>query len=94
MLKITSFADSSGDRLPISLLPIELFDKRSGGGAILEFFPITAGRQKIELSVLDKPISGSPFMSEAFDASDVKIEGLDNDVVPLKKPVEFVGGWG
>ena len=47
------------------------------------------GQHKIEVLHLDKPVSGSPFTSEAFDASKVIIEKIKSTNFVINEKIIF-----
>jgi filamin len=59
------------------------------GNLIAEWTPARVGTHKIEVLYRDKPVPGSPFMSEVFDPSRVHIEPLRTSQFVLNELVEL-----
>ena len=60
-----------------SPLPVKCFQQKDGS-LVAEFIPSRVGSHKIDVLYLESHVSGSPFISEAFDASKVQIQKIRN----------------
>uniref|UniRef100_A0A6G1SPW0 Filamin-B n=1 Tax=Aceria tosichella TaxID=561515 RepID=A0A6G1SPW0_9ACAR len=71
-----------------SMVDVQCY-RDQGGNLIAEWTPIRVGTHKIEVLYRDKPVPGSPFMSEAFDPSGVQIEPLKTSQFTLDDLIEI-----
>lgn len=71
-----------------SMVDVQCY-RDQGGNLIAEWTPIRVGTHKIEVLYRDKPVPGSPFMSEAFDPSGVQLEPLKTNQFTLDDLIEL-----
>ncbi|XP_054168385.1 filamin-C-like [Oppia nitens] len=71
-----------------SPLPVKCYQQKNGS-LLVEWTPIQTGHHKVDVLHLDKPIMGSPFKCEIFDASKVKLEKIKLNNLVVNKKVVF-----
>lgn len=71
-----------------SPLPVKCYQQKDGS-LLTEFNPIQTGAHKIDVLYLDNPVSGSPFKSEAFDASKVAIQKIKSTTFSVNETIFF-----
>ena len=69
-----------------SPLPVKCYQQKDAS-LLAEFVPQHVGTHKIEVLYLDSPVSGSPFTSEAFDASRVTLQKIRTNVFAVNEKV-------
>ncbi|VDN04794.1 unnamed protein product, partial [Thelazia callipaeda] len=77
MLPEVSITDSHGKAVPVSISKSDSED----GKYIISYVPKNVGNHQIDISCDDKPITGSPFTSKAFDAKCAKLSCLEEAFV-------------
>ena len=71
-----------------SPLPVKCFQQKDAS-LLTEFTPIRVGSHKIEVFYLDSHVSGSPFISEAFDASKVFLQKLNSTTFGVNEKISL-----
>lgn len=72
-----------------SPLPVKCFQQKNGC-LLVEWTPKKIGSHKIEVFHSDKPVIGSPFNCEVFDASKVKIELVEPTNFVINKKIKWL----
>lgn len=72
-----------------SPLPVKCFQQKNGC-LLVEWIPKKIGSHKIEVFHSDKPVIGSPFNCEVFDASKVKIELVEPTNFVINKKIKWL----
>lgn len=72
-----------------SPLPVKCYQQKNGC-LLVEWIPKKIGSHKIEVFHSDKPVIGSPFNCEIFDASKVKIEPIESSNFVINKKINLV----
>lgn len=71
-----------------SPLPVRCYQQQDGS-LLAEFVPAHVGAHKIEVSYLDAHVSGSPFVSECFDASKVIMDKIKSTNYSINEKIVF-----
>lgn len=71
-----------------SPLPVKCYQQKDGS-LLTEFNPLQTGAHKLEVLYLDNPVSGSPFTSEAFDASKVVLQKIKSTNFSVNEKIVF-----
>lgn len=71
-----------------SLVDVQCYLQQDGN-LLAEWTPIRVGTHKIEVLYRNKPVPGSPFVTEAFDPSAVVVEALESSLVSLDDQIEI-----
>ena len=72
-----------------SPLPVKCFQQKNGC-LLVEWVPKKIGSHKIQVFHSDKPVIGSPFNCEVFDASKVKIEPIESTNFVINKKINLL----
>src|SRR5699024_6075086 len=71
-----------------SPLPVKCYQQKNRC-LLVEWIPKKIGSHKIEVYHGDKPVIGSPFTCEVFDASKVKIEPIESSNFVINKKINL-----
>ncbi|CAG2105929.1 unnamed protein product [Medioppia subpectinata] len=71
-----------------SPLPVKCYQQKNGS-LLVEWTPSQTGHHKVDVLHLDKPVFGSPFKCDSFDASKVKLEKIKLNNLIVNKKVVF-----
>lgn len=72
-----------------SPLPVKCYQQKNGC-LLVEWIPKKIGSHTIEVFHGDKPVIGSPFTCEIFDASKVKIEPIESTNFVINKKINLL----
>lgn len=72
-----------------SPLPVKCYQQKNGS-LLVEWMAKKIGSHKIEVFHNDKPVIGSPFNCEVFDASKVKIEPIESTNFVINKKINLL----
>lgn len=71
-----------------SLVDVQCYLQQDGN-LLAEWTPRRIGSHKIQVLFKDRPVPGSPFITEAFDPSKVVIDKIDSLVVSVNETIAF-----
>lgn len=72
-----------------SPLPVKCYQQKNGC-LLVEWIPKKIGSHRIEVYHSDKPVIGSPFNCEVFDAAKVKIEPIESTNFVINKKINLL----
>lgn len=72
-----------------SPLPVKCYQQKNGS-LLVEWIPKRIGSHKIEVLHSEKPLIGSPFSCEVYDASKVKVQPIESSNYVINKQISMV----
>ena len=69
-------------------VPVRCYQQKDGN-LLAQFTPPLPGGYRIDVLYDGKPLRGSPFISQAYDASKVTVENLQNTNISVHETISF-----